>query len=232
VEEFITEFQRRSILSEQLAQHLGLPDNAFDAMGVGYDSQQDAYTFPERDHEGRCCGIVRRYLATSNKVAITGSTRGLTIPGDWERFRGPLLLPEGASDTLTATTLGLSAVGRPNSKGGIDILKRYLSCNARERTIIILAERDQKADGSWPGRDGALATAQAVANYLQRPVWWAFPPEPWKDLRSWVISQEPDLWATSSPEILDGLRRRLLDEFMDSTAIVEPSAVAIAAAPT
>lgn len=204
-----------------LADHLGLPDMVFDRLPIGYLPGDEAYTFPECGADGRYCGVIRRYLITSEKKALPHSTRGLTVPRDWAHLSGPLFCPEGASDTLALTALSLASVGRPNNSGGIDVLKHYLAQHAADRDVVILGEHDRKADGSWPGRTGAMATAQGVANHLGRPVKLAMPPGTYKDVRSWVQAQEPDLWAVADDALLAELRGRFLGLVMPTAQVVE-----------
>jgi hypothetical protein len=204
-----------------LAHHLGIPDTAFDTLPVGYLAETDSYTFPERDHEGKYCGILCRFR-NKDKKTLTGSTRALTVPHGWDQLQTPVLVPEGSSDTLTLTTLGIASIGRPNSTGGINALKYFLATCAADRPVVILGERDQKPGGNWPGQDGAIATAQAVANHLGRQVMWAFPPAPFKDVRDWVRAQEPDLWAIADAEMLAALGRKLLELVLPTATVVEP----------
>ena len=56
--------------------------------------------------------------------------------------------------------------------------------------IIIVGENDKKSDGSWPGRDGAQSLASQLATHLQRPIYWALPPEGYKDTREWLTSSD------------------------------------------
>jgi hypothetical protein len=86
------------------------------------------------------------------------------------------------SDTATLLAHGLSAIGRPSSKGGAKILANLLQDIDRE--IIVIGENDQKSDGGWPGRDGAQAVAQELADRLKRDIQWALPPNGSKDVRA------------------------------------------------
>ncbi len=54
------------------------------------------------------------------------------------------------------------------------------------REIIVIGERDEKPDGKWPGRDGAVRTAKRLAEELERPIAWALPPDNAKDARGWL----------------------------------------------
>jgi hypothetical protein len=107
--------------------------------------------------------------------------------------------------------MGLYAVGRPNNLGGVELLRQLLrpagemlwpvgggeekkvsaatSAAATLPAIVILAENDQKPDGSWPGMDGAVRTAQRLADGWGVPVAYALPPDGQKDIRSWLVAQ-------------------------------------------
>ncbi|TAJ19411.1 MAG: ATP-binding protein [Planctomycetota bacterium] len=95
---------------------------------------------------------------------------------------------EGASDVAAAVTLGLSAVGRPSNSGGADDLARLLEL----RKVLVLGENDQKANGAWPGRDGAGRVAGSIAGEWQQPVQWSMPPHGSKDLRAWLEARVRD----------------------------------------
>src|SRR5262249_449698 len=102
---------------------------------------------------------------------------------------GAIYLPEGASDTLALSALGLPAIGRPSNTGGADHLATLLRDVPRDRQIVVLAECDPKADGKWPGRDGAIRTATTLAEKLGRAVHWAVPANGGKDVRAWTAAQ-------------------------------------------
>ena len=89
----------------------------------------------------------------------------------------PLLIVEGPTDVAAAVTLGFGAVGRPSVNGGKDELLSLLADFPADREILIVGEMDPKADGSWPGRDGAVKLAGVLASGLGRPVSWCLPPE-------------------------------------------------------
>ena len=53
-----------------------------------------------------------------------------------------------------------------------------------DRPFVMIAENDQKADGSWPGREGAEKVGRAIADaFPELKVYLAFPPECYKDVR-------------------------------------------------
>jgi hypothetical protein len=166
--------------------HLGYSPTGFHE---GY-RDQPCWTFPEVDAAGRVCGLLCRY-PDGKKKAMPGGSRGLTVLPGWEDQEGPLLVPEGPSDPLGLAAAGLAAVGRPDNTGGVAQLAELLRA-APDRPVIVLGEYDPKPDGKWPGRDGAVQTAEALAALLGRPVWWALPPGGAKDTRQWVLGRHPD----------------------------------------
>jgi replicative DNA helicase len=186
--------------SAELARVLGLPESALSALPlVGYsptgfhrDRKGDCcWTFAEVNGEGKITGIVCRY-ADGSKPSMPGSARGVYVPAGWREREGPVFLVEGASDTLTLTAIGLAALGRPNNRAGVDQLRELLRDVPADRPIIVVGEYDPKPNGTWPGRDGMVDTAAALARGLGRPVAWALPPDGAKDVRNWVHCQEPD----------------------------------------
>ncbi|HEV3435760.1 MAG TPA: AAA family ATPase, partial [Gemmata sp.] len=154
---------------------------------------ESAWTFPERDGQGQIIGITRRF-ASGEKRAMKDGYRGLTIPRVWREKDGPLLLVEGASDTLALTLCGLAAIGRPGAKSGIEDLAELL--RGYPGKIIVVGENDERDSKTkpgtkeWPGKDGAESTAQMLATLLDDPsVTWAMPPAEHKDCRAWVIAE-------------------------------------------
>jgi phage/plasmid primase-like uncharacterized protein len=151
----------------KLASELDVSKKALRLLQVGWDGS--SWTFPERDATGKVIGIVRR-SKKGNKICVKGSKRGLTFATNWNKADGPIFLVEGASDTAAGMTLGLSTIGRPSARGGNEFLADLLRDVSEDRQIIVLGERDEKEDGNWPGRDGAIATAQKLATSLGRSV--------------------------------------------------------------
>jgi len=136
-------------------------------------------------------GIGTRHL-DGRKLFIPGGRRGLIYAPDWQQSDGPVLLVEGLSDTAAAMSMGLSAIGRPSATGGVDLLADLLKDTPDQRSIIVLGENDPKADGSWPGREGAVSVATKLAEKLRRPIGWALPPDEAKDLRAWLQTHDHD----------------------------------------
>lgn len=199
---------------QELAARLGVDVDALVRLGVGWLHSQRCWTFPERDAVGNVFGINRRF-ADGKKQRMAGSQSGLTFdPGRWlESVIEPsfVLLVEGGSDVAALMTLGLSVVGRPNNTGGIELLVELLRAVPNDRTIVVIGEHDRKpheslspavkqwhkptCDGCsvcWPGKYGADTTATKLAEQLERPIAWAFPPENAKDARAWLNSQPAD----------------------------------------
>lgn len=167
---------------QQLADEWGLPPKVLQRLGVGWSERRQAYTFPERDHAERITGMMYRDAKTGGKRMITGSTRGVYVIKGWQDMEGPILLPEGVSDTAVLLAHGLAAVGRPSCKGGVEVLAELF--RGIEHDVMVVGENDQK-DGKWPGRDGAETTAEKLADLLGREVRWTLPPDGFKDVREW-----------------------------------------------
>ena len=112
---------------------------------------------------------------------------------------GPVLCVEGMSDVAAAALIGYSAIGRPSNVGGQDIVVEA----ARGRTLIIVGENDEKVDGKWPGKTGAIAMFQYARRHLPN-VQMIMPPASIKDLRAWVV--------------VGGLTREAFEKYVDEKA--------------
>ncbi len=174
-------------LRQELADALRLPAVALASPPVGWDGT--AWTFLECDGTGRVVGLGRRFRDGS-KAFHAGGQRGLTLPAGWDHNRGPLFVVEGPSDALALTHAGVCGVGRPSNSGGADRLAVLLARWPNGRGIVVVGENDPKADGSWPGRDGAVRVAATLAAKLGRPVPVAFPPAGAKDVRQWLTADD------------------------------------------
>ncbi len=177
-------------LLKRLGKNLGVPVDALKALGVGCCTKLDCWTFPEWNARRQIVGITCR-LQDGRKLCIKGSKRGLILPDGWDqRKKGPILVPEGASDVAALHAMGLTAVGRPAANQGAELLSQLLRGNPQD--VIILGEFDAKPDGSWPGLAGAKRVAAQLSDLLGREVKWALPPEQAKDARAWLAGQEAD----------------------------------------
>lgn len=184
--EQISRWQRAGVGSlQELAEHLGVSQRALERLGTGFDPDCNWWTFPERDALGQVIGVSRRDRQGVKKRLPNGRA-GLCYADDWAEGSGPVLLVEGASDTAAALTMELCAVGRPSNNGGVDHLIGLLETVPLDREILVIGERDQKPDGRWPGREGAVSTASQLAETLERPIAWSLPPDDAKDTRAWL----------------------------------------------
>jgi hypothetical protein len=196
----------------RLASMLGVSVTSLQQLEVGYEPQtserdSEHWLFPERDCVGKVIGLTRRY-ATGRKLQLPGSHRGLTFDPsqNWSEI---VLVPEGASDVAAALTMGLCAVGRPNNLGGVELLGALLwPAQKAGVVIVVMAERDEKPDGRWPGLDGAIRTAQRLADAWDQPVGYALPGDDQKDIRSWLVAQKAD---PNDAKAMKTLGRRFLD---------------------
>jgi hypothetical protein len=206
--------------ASELANDLGLPECSLSALPLlGYDPSENCWTFPEHDGQGQIIGINRRYKDGTKKAA-KDSRRGLSIPSDWAKRNGPVFLPEGASNTLALTAVGLSAVGRPNNTTGAELLAELLKDVPADRRVIMVADWDPKPTGDWPGRDGADKIAAELADKLGRRIERTMPPPKpdgegsYKDVRKWTQAQNldptiSDAWADAGETLQEKLQAKV-----------------------
>jgi hypothetical protein len=152
-----------SILAE-LAEQLGVTVASLQAIGVGWDTELECWTFPERNGNGEVCGIVNRFKS-GEKRATPGSKRGLTIPTSWEPSSGVLHICEGASDAAAVLSQGKKAVAIPSKSFRGDDLRILLS-NRPGITVAVVADND-RADLN---HTGARHFAQTLKADLGCPV--------------------------------------------------------------
>ena len=217
--------------AQELADRLGVSVQSLIALGCGWDPAKpfgmkgNCWTFPSRDGDGNVIGIALRFPETrrnrggkeSNKGMMTGGRQGLFYdPSSWSRGSGPILLVEGASDTAAAMTMGLAVVGRPSDRGGVLHLANLLEAIPADRPILVVGERDEKGDGNWPGRDGAIATATQLAKELHRTILWSIVPDGAKDTREFLQAVSH---LSTSEKIGQGFQEALL---RDATGIAGP----------
>ena len=196
----------------ELADELGVSAESLRTIHVGHTGQCPC--FPERDADGNVIGINERRGpdAKPRYMVRKGDRRGLVVPDRLSELPDPTLIIEGPSDAAAALTMGLTAVGRPNDKGGADHLAKLLA----GRDVLVIGENDQKSDGGWPGRDGAQHVARALATAWGKPVRWALPPEDTKDVRDYLLQNEG-----IDPH---GLGRELLEHFVQAATAEAPEA--------
>jgi len=154
-----------------LADDWNVSPGTLSALGIGWDPQINAYTFPEIDGSSHIILIVKRDSETGKKLAYYRSKRGLSYAQNWELTEDqPILIPEGGSDTAALHSLGLNAVGRPSATGGVDHLAELLADCSHDQEIIVLGENDEKDDGECPGRDGAIRVASKLQKIVEATV--------------------------------------------------------------
>ncbi|MDA0920755.1 MAG: hypothetical protein O2945_16915, partial [Planctomycetota bacterium] len=191
----------------ELAGKLGVEPTSLERLGVGWgqrERSQGCWTIPERDAVGNVIGVSTR-LNSGKKKQIFGSHRGLTYSDDWRSGVGPILLVEGGSDTAALLSIGLSVIGRPSNYAGIDLLAELLCGVCDKREVIVVGENDRKVHGflkpavqkrhktdcgccsvCWPGKYGAIGTAEKLSELLCRKVGWCLAPDNAKDAREWL----------------------------------------------
>lgn len=167
-----------------LADDLGVRLDVLEAMGVGWTGR--TWSFPARDGDGQIVGIATRYPDGGKRTVRTSNIPLFYAPDRWRQGDGPLYVVEGASDTATLAGLGLAAVGRSSATAGVADLAVLLREWPADREIVVVGERDEKPDGRWPGREGAVAVAEQLAALLCRDVAWTLPPEGAKDSREFA----------------------------------------------
>ncbi len=176
-----------------LANSLGVKVEALTELvvGRGWDDYRSLpfSSWPERDSSGKVLGIIRRY-ADGSKKTMRYSSHGIYFAKPVMRMRlGPVFVVEGGSDTAALLSLGVNVVGRPSNLGGVGQIIALARSISRFTRYIVVGERDQKPDGMWPGKQGAVTTAERLTDELKRKAEWVLPPA--KDVRAWLNSVGP-----------------------------------------
>ncbi len=98
---------------EAIAKPLGLDAGVLWRLGVGFDPDSGASTWPEHDAARRVVGILRRFPDGSKKLR-TGDKAGLFMPCDLpvDLVGERLLVVEGGSDTAAGLGVGRWVIGR------------------------------------------------------------------------------------------------------------------------
>jgi GTPase SAR1 family protein len=170
-----------------LADALGLPRGVVKYYGIGWDTERRQWTYPYHDGHGNVVAVGWRNLRGDKQIYAGGHPEIIT-PSLWDKLSGPVFVPEGLSGTMALTAAGLPVVGRHSALVGADALADLFAAPPVSRQIIIVGDNDEKADGRWPGRDGAKSTAEKLATRLGRPVSWSLPPAPHKDVRAYLTA--------------------------------------------
>jgi hypothetical protein len=188
-----------------------------------------SWDYPMRAGDGAVIGVHRRLavpyerrrtdgtIEMVGKMMHRGSYLGLVYDQtSWADGTGPILMPEGMTDTATLMHLGLAAVGRPNDRARTDLMAELLRDVPADRPIVVLAEDDRKPDGRWPGVEGATFCATELARMLRRPVAWCRPADGHKDVREWWAHQH------SQGVSADAAQQLLLDHIDAHMQPVDP----------
>lgn len=153
---------------EAFAEQLGVEPAGLTLLGIGWTGR--AFSFPMRNARREIVGIRIRSFA-GQKWSVRGGKEGVFVPSC--ALDGPLLFPEGPTDSAAAMGLGFDVVGRPSCTGATRICAEL----ARGRAAVVVADSDE------PGRRGAEALAAALQPYAAT-VRVIEPPA--KDLREWI----------------------------------------------
>lgn len=165
-------------MPQLLAEDLGVTAESIEALGVGYFPSEQAWVWAEMDADGTVIGLLKRFV-NGKKVMVKGSGRGLMYTRPLPRDDRPVVVIEGATDTLAAMDMGYLAVGRPSADGGLSFLRSLLN----GRDVIVVGENDEA------GRKGMLKTVSALRDSCSS-VRSVLPPSRYKDLRQWHPSAE------------------------------------------
>jgi hypothetical protein len=231
------------------ARDLGVAQRALDALGVGWNNFKDGhaitggctvyddhFTYPEFSPNLLTVGITRRF-ADGTKRQRFEDGRGLAIPvGAAEEAArvGYCFFPEGHSDTAAIYTMNLPAVGRPSNNSGHEYLGAFCQAVAAVNSdfvAVVVAERDRRVDpktgrASWPGRTGAIETANRLRGLGLRAC-VVLPPGEYKDSRAWLQAQpvNPEnipACLTAAKDYLAGVELIDGEPMLDFLAISSP----------
>jgi hypothetical protein len=211
---------------DKLARSLGVSSSVLQSLGVGFDPSKKAWVIPERNDQGNVVGLGRRFQ-DNRKSFWTGSKRGLAYLPNVAINGGTVFIVEGMSDVAALETMGLAAYGRPSNTGGVKYLAPLLGNDPRK--VLVVAEWDDKENGQFPGRDGAIKVSRELAERLGKPIFWAFPPPGHKDSRKWLNDRAPDLLGQADPgrPSLEELGREYASLLTATATEVVPQVVAV-----
>lgn len=167
---------RRSWLV-RLSDLLGVSVDALVTLGVGWDAEFDATTWPMRDHDGSIVGIRMRSI-DGQKWSIARSMAGLFTPSRPRRSCRRLFIVEGATDTAAALSIGLPVVGLPSAGSTTRFLRPWIDRLGPAEIIII-------ADNDPVGIEAAHRVCHRVIEDGHGAAVLC-PPPGVKDLRGWI----------------------------------------------
>lgn len=160
---------------------------------LGTEIAVRAWAWPMVDGAGEVTGLRLRYPG-GDKGSWTGSRPGLFTGKRWGQ-PGPVMIVEGPTDRAAAADWGYDAIGRPSCNDGDGLVLELLRKLCRRREVVVLAQVDsakQRRDSAgnvtgvfYPGQDGAVALADAIA-WAVYAVRIITPPPGIKDARRWL----------------------------------------------
>jgi hypothetical protein len=137
---------------DSLAVKLGVSEWSLDALGAAWAKTHAAWAFPMKNGLGDVIGI-RLRAEDGRKFAVAGSKQGIFIPDVEPQDRA--FCTEGPTDTASAVSLGLFALGRPScNQGGLQLHAACRRLGVREVVMV--------ADNDVPGLQGAARVAEDI----------------------------------------------------------------------
>lgn len=201
-EQLFIRYQQNVItgMAKVIADELRVSIASVEQLGVGFYPLENAWIWAELDDYGNVIGLLKRYH-NGKKVMVKGSERGLIYQYPLPKTDKPILVVEGASDTLAAMDMGYVCVGRPSVDGG----GKFLSGLLRGRDVIIVGEND-----GGPGMRGMEKMFQILKTAC-KSVKKILPPTNKKDLRDWHPSAgEFEQWVNQYADTAD--TNRVIEE--------------------
>jgi hypothetical protein len=227
----MTQAQRKQLASQTgLPPHLFASDRLLFTQWLPDDNGRPEWWFPERNAAGEVIGWVYRD-SSGKKLMVKDSSRGLYLLPEVftaQNLAGkPVLIVEGATDTLACHALGIPAIGRPSVTGGLDHLVELIKSRFKDRRIIVIGENDAKPDGRWPGRDDSRRFATDLAERLDKVacVSFAMTPDGAKDVRDWLTGKEPKLYKGDRNWKLASRGEEFLTKLLAAAAEIDPASI-------
>lgn len=213
--------------AQKMAESLGVTTRSI--LRLKASDGDGKWLLPERDAWGGITGLAVRYKnpwrdERSKKLVtkgfIPGGKRGLYYDDEWDQGHGPIVMPEGFSDSAACHTMGLSTIGRSSATAGGPHLLDLIEGREIKRRLIVIADRDYNEETEkWVGREGARRAAELLAVNLQREVLVALPPGQFKDTRDWLRYYcDGDL----SSRKLAAARREYVRHLLRTTEVIKP----------
>jgi hypothetical protein len=130
--------------------------------------------------------LARGRWPVTNGIDAAGYTV-VELIADYKRFAQGYYRKNGqVTNEVTAILSAAAFVRQAYGREPVGILAQFLRNVPADVKILVVGENDQRSDGTWPGRDGAVSTAGKLAETLERPIMWALTPGGAKDSREWL----------------------------------------------